>query len=148
MPRGEDVKGAYILLMVLDEPRDITVGSLGLLHLSKGTYAYVGSAMGGLEQRVARHLRKEKRIHWHIDHLLSTLDDAEALLIPSMVNVECELASFISSVPGASPVLGFGCSDCRCRSHLFLLPGPMAECLRSSFPPEMTRRPHVRDGKK
>jgi Uri superfamily endonuclease len=130
--RGET--GAYLLLVRLNEERDIAVGSLGPMRFPQGTHVYVGSAMGGLEKRVARHLREEKRMRWHIDHLLASADGVEALLVPSPVDVECELASFIESIPGASPTRGFGCSDCRCPSHLYHLPEAAADCLRSLFP--------------
>lgn len=125
--------GAYLLLLRLNSPRDVAVGSLGTIRFASGTYVYVGSAMNGLEQRVARHLRDEKKVRWHIDHLLTSTDGVDALLVPSPVDVECELASFISSIPNASGVRGFGCSDCRCRSHLFHVPESAAACLRSLF---------------
>ena len=132
MSRG--ATGAYLLLLHMDGPREVTVGALGRISFARGAYVYVGSAMGGLEQRVARHLREEKRMRWHIDHLLAASDGVEAFLVPSPVDVECELAAFISAVPGASPVRGFGCSDCGCCSHLFHVPEAMADCLRSLFP--------------
>ena len=40
------------------------------MSFKKGDYFYIGSAKGCLETRLQRHLRKEKRIFWHIDYLL------------------------------------------------------------------------------
>ena len=62
--------GAYILLTHLAQGEEIEVGRLGTFLFCRGEYAYVGSAMGGLDARVARHLRAEKKLHWHIDYLL------------------------------------------------------------------------------
>lgn len=138
MPRGP-VKGAYLLLLHIGDERSVPIGSLGTIRFDRGTYVYIGSAMGGLEQRVARHLRHEKRIRWHIDHLTAVSDGVEALLIPSQTDVECDLASLIKSIPGATGVAGFGCSDCRCRSHLFLVPEQVVKCLCASFPDSLRR---------
>ena len=126
--------GAYLLLVRMNEERDVTVGALGRMRFARGTYIYVGSAMGGLEQRVARHLRVEKKRRWHIDHLLASSDGVEALLVPSPVKVECPLASFVSSLPATVPVPRFGCSDCHCLSHLFHVSEAGERCLRSLFP--------------
>lgn len=95
------------------------VGALGTVLFKKGFYVYIGSAQNGIEQRVQRHMKKQKRLRWHIDYLLG--NDAAKI-----VNVfykeagrieECNLAKEIGK--NAEPVPGFGCSDCRCTSHLF-----------------------------
>jgi Uri superfamily endonuclease len=51
------MKGSYILLLELTKSQNITVGRLGILLFLKGVYAYVGSALNGIEARVKRHLR-------------------------------------------------------------------------------------------
>ena len=43
---------------------------MGEVSFKEGDYIYIGSAKGCLETRLQRHLRKEKRIFWHIDYLL------------------------------------------------------------------------------
>jgi len=48
----------------------LRIGKLGIHNLPHGYYVYVGSALGGLASRLRRHLRSEKRLHWHIDYLL------------------------------------------------------------------------------
>jgi Uri superfamily endonuclease len=92
---------------------------LGALTLNPGLYAYVGSAQTNLEQRIKRHLRKEKRFFWHIDYLLSS-DAAKVVKVlykDAGKTEECAVANALSEK--GVPVDGFGCSDCDCRSHLF-----------------------------
>ena len=95
------------------------IGSLGIIDLRKGFYAYTGSAMGGLEQRIKRHLRKEKNIHWHIDYLLGKTEIKKILVMETNVKSgECRAAEKLEQSGGVS-VDGFGSSDCKCKSHLF-----------------------------
>lgn len=68
-------RGTYILVVRLDSPRDLRVGALGDIRFDAGTYIYAGSAMGGLDQRLSRHLSREKTIRWHIDYLTTACDD-------------------------------------------------------------------------
>jgi Uri superfamily endonuclease len=113
------VKGIYVLIIQLGKDTDIAVGKLGTLRFTKGLYAYIGSAQNALEKRVERHRRREKRLFWHIDHLLEN-PDAKILKIlykPAARAVECNVANKIGTQGEA--VAGFGCSDCHCESHLF-----------------------------
>jgi len=139
MGGNRGVIGSYLLLIKLDSDAEVVIGALGKRGFAAGRYVYIGSAMGGLEQRVARHLRSEKRLRWHIDHLLTVASEREALLVPSSMALECDLARLIASLPGAAAVKGFGCSDCRCSSHLFHLADGTADCLRECFPPRSRR---------
>lgn len=59
-----------MLVIKVEKDMQVSVGALGKLAFKKGLYAYVGSAQNNLEKRVSRHLRKEKRMCWHIDYLL------------------------------------------------------------------------------
>ena len=117
------MRGAYCLLLMLDCDARITVGKLGRFEFKKGVYAYVGSAQGGVESRVKRHLKKRKRLHWHIDHLLQKAEVLCVLSTPaSSKDVECRMASSLMKCEGArSLVRGFGSSDCECVSHLIYL---------------------------
>ena len=97
----------------------MNVGALGKLTFEKGLYAYVGSAQANLEQRIKRHLGKEKRLFWHIDHLLN---ESAARIVKVLCKQadrieECKLAKVIGE--RGESVEGFGCSDCSCKSHLF-----------------------------
>jgi Uri superfamily endonuclease len=108
-----------VLIIQVDKKVDVNVGALGKLTFEKGLYAYVGSAQANLEQRIKRHLAKEKRLFWHIDYLLN---DSVARIVKVLYKQadrieECELAEVIGE--RGEPVDGFGCSDCSCKSHLF-----------------------------
>jgi len=103
-------------------PRSVSVGSLGTIEIDAEEYCYVGSAMNGLDGRIGRHLREEKKIRWHIDRLTISADVKEAY-VPSEHIRECVLSEMAQS-SGCIPVhKGFGCSDCRCGTHLFLVDG-------------------------
>ena len=56
--------GSYILLIKLTEEKEIAVGGWQSIPFRDGYYAYVGSAMGGLQARIKRHLKRDKKLHW------------------------------------------------------------------------------------
>jgi len=110
------VPGIYQLRIRLRQPKNVRVGALGICHFPAGWYVYSGSAKNGLIQRIGRHLRNKKRNHWHIDYLLEVADDVEAFILPNSDVSECELHRCLQD--GKTLVVGFGSSDCKCRSHL------------------------------
>ena len=111
--------GTYILLIALGFDTRLEVGALGTISFPAGTYCYVGSAKGGLDQRVSRHISREKKVRWHIDRLTLAADSVDAYVSYPDAVPECTLASMAESC-GMTPFAdGFGCSDCRCRTHLF-----------------------------
>jgi Uri superfamily endonuclease len=114
------MKGIYVLMISLKYSICVRVGALGDLTFPAGLYAYVGSAQTGIELRVARHQRKEKRLFWHIDYLLNDESaKVEAVYVADGLKAdECLVAHEIEA-NGAAPIARFGCSDCRCISHLF-----------------------------
>jgi Uri superfamily endonuclease len=116
-------KGVYCLCIEVTDGLCLQIGALGLLEFPKGRYIYVGSALNGIDSRVLRHISTSKgiynAIHWHIDYLLREESvSVEAVYVRlSDEKIECEIAGKVSHRgPG---VKGFGCSDCRCNSHLF-----------------------------
>ncbi|MDY6834035.1 MAG: GIY-YIG nuclease family protein [Chloroflexota bacterium] len=111
-------KGSYILIASLPINQTIHVGKLGEVSFSKGFYAYVGSAMNGLDSRIGRHLQTKKNIHWHIDYLLQYADITDILYCRNEHRLECQIAQMMS--PHFSSINRFGCSDCRCHSHLIV----------------------------
>jgi len=112
-------KGTYVLFLRFDSAKDIEVGALGMQHIPRGYYCYVGSALAGLDQRLSRHLSKDKKLKWHIDHLTSVCDRSFAYESSGDYIEECDLAGLVED-NGAEPFIkGFGCSDCDCFSHLF-----------------------------
>jgi len=112
--------GAYVLLVFLPDPLTVQVGALGRLDLPAGHYLYCGSAQAGLLPRLARHMRPDKKVHWHIDSLTSEGQVIGALTFEGGKETECRLARFLSYVPFVLPAAtGFGSSDCHCHTHLF-----------------------------
>ena len=110
--------GTYLLLFETRESTTVTVGRLGTMPVAAGFYAYVGSAMAGLEPRLARHMRKEKAMHWHIDYLLAVTELAEIWAHRGVERLECQWARLLGEEM-RRPMCGFGASDCRCATHLF-----------------------------
>jgi Uri superfamily endonuclease len=124
--------GAYILLFRLPALTGVRIGKLGIFDLPEGRYAYVGSAMNGLEARTERHLSGEGRKRWHIDYLMDRAVEKEALRFPGTADLECSLSNELRGSPGVKePIDRFGSSDCRCRSHLFLLDEEAEALLRN-----------------
>ncbi|HEY94973.1 MAG TPA: GIY-YIG nuclease family protein [Dehalococcoidia bacterium] len=113
-------KGGYVLLVRLKEGSEIRIGKLGTTQYDPGYYAYVGSAMRGLKQRILRHLRKEKKLHWHIDYLLEQANVSNVIVCKSGNSIECDIADAIGTMYNV--IKGFGSSDCKCTGHLFYSP--------------------------
>ncbi|WP_423792318.1 DUF123 domain-containing protein [Methanocaldococcus indicus] len=112
-------KGTYILKIKLKNGRKIKFGN-NEEFFKKGYYFYVGSAFGNsinLKNRIGRHLRDDKKLHWHIDYLLK-YGKIEEIYITNK-KVECEVAQELRDI--LIPIKKFGCSDCSCISHLFYL---------------------------
>lgn len=112
------MKGSYLLLIELKEGKKIRIGKIGNIYFPKGYYLYVGSAMNGIEKRIARHIKKDKKMRWHIDYLLKNANLIEIFYKENEIREECRIAeNFLLS--GFSFIKKFGASDCRCKSHLF-----------------------------
>ena len=111
--------GLYQLHISLSDMEAIDVGSLGRFAFPKGKYIYTGSAKRGLNARIDRHKRNEKKVYWHIDFLLA----AKSAKVTSVDTFEFEEGgecALNQSIIGEHIVRGFGSSDCRngCKSHL------------------------------
>jgi Uri superfamily endonuclease len=111
------VKGSYVLLIELPEERTITAGSLKDIRFQSGCYAYVGSALSGLRSRLSRHLKQDKKLHWHIDYLLLWASISDIIICETEERIECTIAEILRR--RFNSILGFGSSDCKCASHLF-----------------------------
>jgi Uri superfamily endonuclease len=115
----ERIKGVYILLIKINREIQIKVGSLGMIKFEKGVYAYIGSAQNNLKKRVERHLRRKKRMHWHIDYLLNNrnVKILKVFYKKADKTQECKIAKELNK--NETSIKDFGCSDCKCKSHLF-----------------------------
>lgn len=115
------MKGVYILLLIVKRDFKISVGSLGVIKLQKGSYAYVGSAQNNIRKRIERHLKKDKKKFWHIDYII----DNKFVIVKSVFykeankEQECKLAKRLIKI--AKPIKKLGCSDCKCISHFFAI---------------------------
>jgi sugar fermentation stimulation protein A len=118
LEREAEDRGSYLIIYHLPRKRLVEIGGLGKVTLKPGYYIYVGSAMRNLSQRVERHRRIRKKLHWHIDFFRGLAEYQAGLPVRSEDDLECELASAMIGVSEWS-VPGFGCSDCSCPSHLF-----------------------------
>ena len=123
---AEAVHQLYVLTITVSTDAVLTVGALGEHRFDRGTYLYVGSARRNMDARIARHLRREKPLRWHIDYLTVAPEVVSITATPvrdSPVS-ECDLVQALQRERGATvPVRGFGSSDCRagCGSHLLRL---------------------------
>lgn len=122
----------YQLVIHVARGIEVTVGRLGNITFAAGIYFYTGSAKRHFEARIERHLRREKRLHWHIDYLL-TAPGVSVIEVLRSDTAECALNQ---ATAGSILVPGFGATDCRndCGSHLkYLGPsiysGSGADCL-------------------
>ncbi|MCS7139954.1 MAG: GIY-YIG nuclease family protein [Candidatus Nezhaarchaeota archaeon] len=118
-------KGVYTIILHVKRSLRIHVGSLGIVGIKRGFYAYTGSGLGrgalSLRGRLLRHLRKDKKLRWHIDYLTSLPTVKVVGVVAS--RAEKELECIVASRLGKSfrCIEGFGSSDCSCTSHLALL---------------------------
>ncbi|WAI00115.1 GIY-YIG nuclease family protein [Methanogenium organophilum] len=128
-------KGIYCLILYT-EGAIASVGALGEVVFPAGWYIYVGSALGpGGLARVARHIRlfhgdSTSPPRWHIDYLLTDNQFVLERVISAETTerLECTLAQRL----GYDGVKGFGCSDCRCTTHLlYRKENPQGECRRA-----------------
>lgn len=116
-----NVGGAYVLWIDLETALPIALPKRPPVTLPPGRYLYCGSAKGpgGIRARVGRHMRREKSIRWHVDHLTCHGVVRGAWVFPD--GDECALVATLAHLP--SPIPGFGSSDCpHCRSHLLAWP--------------------------
>lgn len=114
------VSGAYILILFNPRKQCLKIGKLGKIFFAAGYYFYVGSGMKSLRKRVLRHQQKKKTVRWHIDYLTRRFKFIEVKLFYSKERLECKIAKILQRKFTA--ITGFGCSDCRCPSHLFYYP--------------------------
>ncbi len=114
---------SYVLVMENPKACKIKVGKLGEMDFEKGFYYYAGSANSGMH-RIKRHFRKEKKIKWHIDYVLEKFIVIGAVVLKI---AECRVASMLAR--HFKPIPRFGCSDCKCYSHLFYSPSLTLEFL-------------------
>lgn len=121
------VKGTYCLCINNNKDQTIKIGALGEIAFDKGGYVYVGSALNSLLPRLERHLKTSRGehhvTHWHIDYFLkeNAVSIESIYTIETTEHLECDIAEKVSKHGESIP--RFGCSDCRCNSHLYKVDG-------------------------
>ncbi len=115
--------GIYLLELNSDDINSLPIKKFNNILLQKGYYYYVGSAQKNLDHRIKRHIRSEKKIHWHIDYLTSNKNFKikRIFIFPDAPkDFECELRKNIETEFSLQiPLTGFGNGDCNlCPSHL------------------------------
>ncbi|MEE2995786.1 MAG: GIY-YIG nuclease family protein [Pseudomonadota bacterium] len=116
--------GAYLLYFSVREPVVLPILRLNNPSLDCGTYVYAGSAYGpgGIRARVSRHLRIEKKPHWHVDYLSTCVACARVEVFPG--GNECDLVLDLLRLGGDTPISAYGSTDCKfCEAHLVRLAG-------------------------
>ena len=111
--------GSYVLVLYAAQHTEITVGRLGCMVVTPGWYLYTGSALGpgGLRGRVRHHVRPVARPHWHIDYLRQVCTVTEVWCTIDARRWEHDWATIL--MQSATPIPGFGASDCHCAAHGF-----------------------------
>lgn len=115
--------GLYVLWLQIPRPVRTAAGSLGSFVLAPGLYAYIGTAQRRRSARIARHLKPEKPLRWHIDYIRPHANIVAVSLVDGTRDGECRLARLLAQTLDARiAVRRFGASDCRCPGHLLLCP--------------------------
>lgn len=131
MKISSEDRGTYTLIVLVRHDVEVDVGNLGHNLFKRGFYTYTGSALGkkgmNLKHRIERHLSNNKKMHWHIDYLLSLKEALIMGVIYSTLDkdLECIISKKIEDLDFSEVVMeGFGSSDCRsdCRAHLHHFP--------------------------
>jgi len=116
--------GIYILEILARKQFHVAIKKFSEREFNYGYYYYVGSAQKNLRQRLTRHIKKGKTIHWHIDHITSVRSNNIKnifLLKGADKDLEYELANYFENgMKLDSSIKNFGNSDSNCSStHLF-----------------------------
>jgi len=114
--------GVYALLIQVPEQETIRIGRLGPISFDQGIHVYIGSALNSLEGRISRHFRAAKKKHWHVDFLLDGTGPKLVGVATRLTrrNLECTMSRVVQN-RALSSIPRFGCSDCKCSSHLHYL---------------------------
>lgn len=113
------MKAVYLVIFHLSEATTIEIGALGEIDFRPGYYIYAGSGHNSVESRLSRHMGSTDSKHWHIDYFSEEAEAVDYFILPEKSSYECVMASILDEL--GDPVTGFGCSDCKCSSHLFRL---------------------------
>ncbi len=89
--------------------------------------------MRGLNERINRHLRRGKKLHWHIDYFREKADVVDVVRFISEKKMECGLSKKVLKRADNIPLKKFGSSDCTCESHFYYFTKNPREYLNSFY---------------
>jgi Uri superfamily endonuclease len=112
------LKGSYILIIKSKKNFKIKIGKIGEVYFKKGYYLYIGSSKKTYKSRILRYLNKIKRKHWHIDYLIINKNIIIIGFILLLNKNECDISNTLYNNK-FKYINKFGCSDCKCKSHLY-----------------------------
>jgi Uri superfamily endonuclease len=113
-------KGSYCLIIHVKKDCRIKIGAKGMIEFDEGYHVYVGSALNGLNKRISRHISKDKKKHWHMDYLSlnKNVEIIQVIYTNCDKKIECNISQNINENTDKY-IEDFGCSDCKCMSHLY-----------------------------
>ncbi|MCI4439290.1 DUF123 domain-containing protein [archaeon] len=118
-------KGSYSIILKLNSNKKLKVGALKTIFLSRGFYVYNGSAysVGGLASRIKHHLKKRKKLHWHIDYLTSCGKcKVLRIIVCKKRNLERDVSLEMLKEQEFIGIPKFGSTDDKvAKTHLFLI---------------------------
>ncbi|MEM3407653.1 MAG: GIY-YIG nuclease family protein [Nitrososphaerota archaeon] len=115
--------GIYALIIHIKNNINVTLAK-NIHYFSPGYYVYLGSAKqyGGVNSRVNRHLKKNKKLRWHIDYLTTSNSvKIKAIVYTKTIHFkECAFIKILKKDCFEIASKGFGSSDCKekCGAHL------------------------------
>ncbi|MDW7971482.1 MAG: GIY-YIG nuclease family protein [Nitrososphaerota archaeon] len=122
-------------MLSIDKKYNIEIGRRNFC-LIKGIYAYVGSALNGINGRINRHLKTfmglTNNMHWHIDYLLPKSNLLFIIYCHSDRRIECSIVKKLEEL-GFNSIKNFGNSDCKsnCQGHLIYLGNEIDKAMNS-----------------
>jgi Uri superfamily endonuclease len=115
--------GVYAIIIYIKDNINLTLAK-NIHYFSPGYYVYLGSAKqyGGIKTRVNRHLKRNKKLKWHIDYLTSNpLVKIDAIIYAkTKIFKECTFVKILKKNYFEIASKNFGSSDCKekCGAHL------------------------------
>ena len=124
------LSGTYLLEIKANKDFRISAKKFAGTLFPSGYYYYSGSAQKNYENRLQRHLKPVKTVHWHIDHLttIATNRITRIFLFENAPrSTECEVVQFLIENFGLlENFYGFGNGDCKiCGTHLLFSATPI-----------------------
>ena len=115
--------GVYAIIIYIKDNINLTLAK-NTHYFTPGYYIYLGSAKqyGGIKSRINRHLKKNKKLKWHIDYLTSNhLVKIKAVIYAkTKIFKECTFVKILKKNYFEIASKNFGSSDCKekCGAHL------------------------------